>query len=429
MATTYRTPGVYIEEKPGPTRPIQGVGTSTAAFVGTAPNADAHVGEPMAINNWGQFCRELVDDDSGQPVAGSTDLSDAVFGFFYNGGQLVYVLNLGPSAGDAVRLEDLEVLSSYDVQIIAAPGYYDAATHDALLSHCEDTKSRMCVLDGPPEIEDLRSLVEVGQVEPGRSPGQASDDEDAEGGSNETDDEESPPPGGGGGRGGPSRGGYKPRDSDKGAFYVPRIYMLDPLGDEQRLSAVSGHVAGAWARNDAERGVHHAPANMVLRGAVNLQRRITDAEQGTLNEQGVNCIRFFSGRGTLIWGARTVASDPEWRYVPVRRLLTFIEQSILQNTLWAVFEPNGENLWKTLRLSVEAFLTKIWRDGALFGTTPEQAFFVQCDEETNPPEVRDAGMVVIRVGVAPLKPAEFVVFEVSQYEAGSEVNQQGVTRG
>jgi phage tail sheath protein FI len=188
----------------------------------------------------------------------------------------------------------------------------------------------------------------------------------------------------------------------------------------------SGHIAGVWARNDNLRGVHKAPANEPVRGATDLTYRITKAEQDELNPLGVNCVRYFPSEGIRVWGARTLAAQAsEWRYLNVRRLFNMLKESIADGTRWIVFEPNDGLLWRSIRRDIGAFLTRVWRDGALFGATPQQAFFVKCDEETNPPEVRDAGQVVALIGVAPVKPAEFVVFKLSQSAIGADTENVG----
>jgi phage tail sheath protein FI len=179
-----------------------------------------------------------------------------------------------------------------------------------------------------------------------------------------------------------------------------------------------GHLAGVWARNDNERGVHKAPANEIVRGALSLEINITRAEHDLLNPEGINCIRSFPGRGVRVWGARTLSSDPAWRYLNVRRLFNYIEKSILTNTDWIVFEPNDRNLWAKIRRTIASFLVLEWRKGALFGSTPSEAFFVKCDDETNPAEAIDAGMVTCQIGVAPVKPAEFVIFQLAQLQGG-----------
>ena len=157
-------------------------------------------------------------------------------------------------------------------------------------------------------------------------------------------------------------------------------------------------------------------------GATGLAYEVTDAEQGDLNKNGINCIRALPGRGILVWGARTMstAEDPEWRYINIRRLVNFVSESILEGTQWAVFEPDDATLWTQLQISVTNFLTRIWRDGALSGATPREAFYVKCDEGTNPPELVEAGQVTVEIGIAPVRPAEFVVFRISQFQVGSD---------
>jgi phage tail sheath protein FI len=191
--------------------------------------------------------------------------------------------------------------------------------------------------------------------------------------------------------------------------------------------APSGHIAGIWARTDATRGVHKAPANEIIRGALNVTQRLTSEDQGVLNPVGVNCIRYFPREGIRVWGARTLAdASSEWRYLNVRRLFNMIEESIAEATRWIVFEPNDRTLWKSIRRDIGAFLTRVWRDGALMGRVPEEAFFVKCDEETNPPDSIDAGFVIAFIGIAPVKPAEFVVFRISQHAGGVEIESEGV---
>jgi phage tail sheath protein FI len=206
------------------------------------------------------------------------------------------------------------------------------------------------------------------------------------------------------------------------ALYYPWIEVMDPVDNQRVMVPPSGHVAGVWARTDATRGVHKAPANEVVLGANGLSFQVTHAEQGEMNRQGINCIRSFPGRGIRIWGARTMSTleDPEWRYINVRRLFNFVSESIMEGTQWAVFEPNDATLWTQLRIAATNFLTRVWRDGALFGATPGEAFYVKCDEETNPPEMVEAGQVTVEIGIAPVKPAEFVVFRISQFQVGAE---------
>lgn len=389
---TYLTPGIYVEEVSTGARPIEAVGTSTAAFVGTAPNAAARLDESVAINSWSQFLREYVAEGSK-----TTPLAQAVFGFFQNGGRRCYCVNIAsgqPIVGGGRQRKGLELLEEVDeVNIVAAPGYTDIASYESLLSHCEKSRNRIAVLDAPKDVGDIDLLTKVGTASSSEPP--------------------SP------------KGGLRPRVSDHGygAFYFPWITAQDPLNPRTLIDVPpSGHIAGIYARTDATRGVHKAPANEPIRGALNLTYRLTDEEQGELNQSGVNCLRFFPREGILVWGARTLAdSASEWRYLNVRRLFSMVEESIVRSTRHVVFEPNDMSLWKSIKRDLSAFFMLLWRDGALMGATPEEAFFVRCDAETNPQEVIDAGQVVTLVGLAPVRPAEFIVFRIGQHESGAEV--------
>jgi phage tail sheath protein FI len=214
-------------------------------------------------------------------------------------------------------------------------------------------------------------------------------------------------------------------DSNYGALYFPWIEVTDQTPDLATHRPVAGatvivppsaHIAGIYARVDETRGVHKAPANEVVRGALDLEYLVSHNEQKGLNPDGINVIRGFDG--TLkVWGARTLGGDGngEFKYINVRRLFNFLRESIDEGTQFVVFEPNAPPLWQKIRRSVTAFVTTVWRDGALFGNTPEEAFYVKCDVTTNPPEVRDLGQVVTEIGVAVVKPAEFVIFRISQF--------------
>ena len=197
------------------------------------------------------------------------------------------------------------------------------------------------------------------------------------------------------------------------AIYYPWIRVFDPLTDDTRLVPPAGHVAGIIARGDIEEGVHKAPANEAVRGALALGFPVTDSMQGKLNPAGVNAIREFAARGLVLWGARTMASDDQWRYVNVRRLFIYINKSLDQGTEWVAFEPNKEPRWDKVRLSVTEFLTNLWREGALMGSTREEAFFVKCDRTTMTQNDIDNGRLICTVGVAPVRPAEFVVIRIS----------------
>lgn len=408
MPMSYLTPGIYIEEVSTGPKPIEAVGTSTAGFVGLAPNAEAHLGEAVAINNWTQFLKEF----SGEKDK-STPLALAVFGFFQNGGGRCYVANVGNKPIDT----GLAVFEAIDeIAMVAAPGYTGAANYDALLTHCEKLQDRVAIIDSPRKVENTDNLISVAAAKeptPRAAAGAAATPDDP--------------------AGRPARekeGPLRPRQSDRGfgAFYFPWIRIRDPLSSEGELidAPPSGHVAGVYARTDSQRGVHKAPANEPIRGALNVTYRVTKEEQGKLNQAGVNCIRFFQREGIRIWGARTLAdSNPEWRYVNVRRLFNMVEESIANGTRWVVFEPNDASLWKGIRRDITAFLTRLWSSGALMGNTADQAFFVQCDEETNPQEVIDAGQVVTVIGLAPVKPAEFIIFRIGQTAAGAEIQNLG----
>ncbi|MFI1302368.1 phage tail sheath family protein [Streptomyces sioyaensis] len=276
--------------------------------------------------------------------------------------------------GDVSRRSGLSGLEAIDdVTMVAAPdlmaahqrGYLSReqvkAVQLAMIDHCENMANRMAIIDPLPDMNPTK-VHEWRQHEAGF-------------------------------------------DSKFAALYYPWIKVADPSNGNIFMMPPSGHVAGLWARNDEARGVHKAPANEVLRGALDLGIQITKGEEERLNPAGINCIRSFPGRGIRVWGARTLSSDPTWRYLNVRRLFNYLEESIFQGSQWVVFEPNDERLWATTRRNVAAFLVGEWRQGALFGATPDEAFYVKCDAETNPPDVIESGQVVCEMGVAPVKPA------------------------
>ncbi len=273
---------------------------------------------------------------------------------------------------------DLEKIE--EISLVYAPYEKDFYAHlvPRLLAHCEKLKDRFLVIDPPP----------------GKTPSDLA--------------------------------GSPPRDhweSKYAAFYYPWLRIYDPLTQGLRTVPPGGHVLGVYARTDVERGVHKAPANEPVRGVAGLAYRVGKGEQEILNPLGVNCIRALPGRGIRIWGARTLSSDPLWKYVNVRRLFIFLEKSIEQGLQWVVFEPNSPRLWARVRQTVTQFLTGVWKDGALTGATPEEAFFVKCDETTMTEEDIENGRLVVMVGVAPVRPAEFVIFRIAQWSGGSEVSE------
>jgi phage tail sheath protein FI len=405
MATSYLSPGVYVEEVDRGSKPIEAVGTNTVGFLGESGKGPAN--EAVLITNWSQFVRTFGDFKDC-----SEHLAHAVYGFFNNGGSRCFIVNVGSPEGAKVetkpatasdKKEDkapaavhvpgggrdalfigkdggpgartgLKCFEEIDeVAIVAAPGQTSAAVQDALLSHCETRKDRFAILDSPETIS--------GGVD--KLP--------------------------------------KPRDSKYGAYYFPWIQVYDP--DKGNIFVPpSGHIAGVYSRTDSERGVHKAPANEIVRGALGLKYNVSKGEQDLLNPKGINAIRFMNG-GIRIWGARTLSSDPSWRYINVRRLFIMVESSIERATQWVVFEPNDHRLWKRVQRTISSFLTLLWRNGALMGTSPEQAFYVKCDDETNPPEVCDAGQLVVEIGLAPVKPAEFVIFRIGQMASGGGVEE------
>jgi len=404
MATSYLSPGVYVEEVDRGSKPIEAVGTNTVGFLGESSKGPLN--ETVLITNWSQFVKTFGDFKDC-----SEHLAHAVYGFFNNGGSRCFVVNVGAPEGAVVAAKPaasdkkdekaaapvqvggggrdglfigrdggpgartgLKCLDEVDeIAIVAAPGQVSPAVQDALLSHCETRKDRFAILDSPETI--------TGGVD--KLP--------------------------------------KPRDSKYGAYYFPWIQVYDP--DKGNIFVPpSGHIAGVYSRTDSERGVHKAPANEIVRGALGMKYNVSKGEQDLLNPKGINAIRFMNG-AIRIWGARTLSTDPSWRYISVRRLFIMVESSIERATQWVVFEPNDHRLWKRVQRTIASFLTLLWRNGALMGTAPEQAFYVKCDEETNPPEVIDAGQLVVEIGLAPVKPAEFVIFRIGQMASGGGVEE------
>lgn len=389
----YLSPGVYVEEVPSGIAPIAGVGTSTAAFVGQVvdsvimpfrpgrpldpenPVADdrytvAAAGLPQLVTGWEGFKSQFGDFQTGNKT-----LAHAVYGFFNNGGGRCWVTRVTDVANTTAVTAALVGFRAIDeIAIVAVPGALDAAIQGAVIDHCENVGDRFAILDGQ-RTTTLTPQGIQGTV----------------------------------------------RDSDYAALYFPWISVYDPVADAADYVPPSGHLAGIYARVDTERGVHKAPANETIRGAIGLEARLSKTDQDGLNPDGINVIRAFDGNIT-VWGARTLGGDGngEWKYINVRRLFLFLRESIDKGTQWVVFEPNDPSLWAKITRNITAFLTNVWRAGALFGTTPQEAFYVRCDATTNPPDVRDLGQVVTEIGVAVVKPAEFVIFRLSQWAGPSK---------
>jgi phage tail sheath protein FI len=310
-------------------------------------------------------------------------LTHAVYGFFNNGGTRCYVARLTNESDIKKALDAFELVD--EIAIVAAPGLSLLDTRTKVVEHCTNMKDRFAILDGP--IQKDTDKLTVMQT---------------------------------------TSGGDMPARTNYAAWYFPWIRVFDPVA--QKYAGVpegivdvppSGHIAGVYARVDNERGVHKAPANENIRGALDVTQRLSKAHQDGLNPKGVNCIRVLNDN-VLVWGARTIGGDAntDLKYINVRRTLLFLRKSIDQGTQWVVFEPNSPALWQRISRTVTAFLTNVWRSGALFGDTPQQAFYVKCDKETNPQSSIDNGQVVTEIGVAIVRPAEFVIFRISQMAGG-----------
>ncbi|HET6356030.1 phage tail sheath family protein [Streptomyces sp.] len=507
---TYLTPGVYVEEVQSGARPIEGVGTAVAAFVGFAENGPFHT--PTLVTSWDQYSQTFGG------FAEGAYLPLSVHGYFANGGGAAYIVRIGgraedastPSAGggrpahkapEPVRIGGFLFaakpgVTGVSVEVADADGEnpsedrfkvlvrqgdqvvetYDASTRKSVKGYlvnqvraskliqvteqqgAAQSRPAAQTLEVPdaPAAPAANGSGEVARLDPAEYVGDAGartgfggletideitmvavpdlmsahqrGDIDAEGvrtvqlavisHCEQMGDRVAvldTPPGLNAQQVRAWRNDEAGYDSRYATLYYPWVRVFDPAAGRNTTVPPSGHIAGVWARSDTERGVHKAPANEVIRGAVDLDVRLSKGEQDLLNPIGVNCVRAFPGRGIRIWGARTLSSDPAWRYLNVRRLFNYLEESILLGTQWVVFEPNDDRLWSSIRRNVTAFLTEEWRRGALFGRTAEEAFYVKCDRDNNPPESIDQGRVVCEIGVSPVKPAEFVVFRLAQF--------------
>ncbi|MEU7133404.1 phage tail sheath C-terminal domain-containing protein [Streptomyces sp. NPDC046261] len=418
-------PGVFVKELPSGVRTITGASTSVPAFLGytkffaaddpnatPAPFDDAERKVPQKIGSWREFAARYSMEKIAKELAGTDDpdtvqtlercfpLAEAVYGFFANGGSTCYVVGftspdkavdvpgLKGNIDDRTGLAGLETVP--EVTMVAVPSLWDMTADVSageppppdqdqgisrmaeVLSHCTAQRNRLAILDPPPDLNagDVKTFA----------------------------------------------GKLASPDTDDAAFttlYYPWI-TVPGVNATERTVPPCGHIAGVWARTDAERGVFKAPANQNLRGALTLDTLLTDDQHGELNAAGVNCLRAFPDRGLLVWGARTRSTTRDWKYLNVRRLVSFLSDSIRQSSTWAVFEPNDERLRATLRHSVTSFLTDQWRQGALVGRKPDEAFYVICDDTNNKSDTMDEGKVICDIGVAPVRPAEFVHFTITQ---------------
>jgi phage tail sheath protein FI len=501
----YLSPGVYVEEVEAGSRPIEGVGTSVAAFVGLA--ARGPFNQPTLVTNWSQFVLSFGDFMEGSYLA------HAVYGYFLNGGGSCYVVRVGangagPSAHGDIALGKGDKTMPYRVTAVeSGQGGNDISVEMTDASEPGEDTFKVVVSRGSKveEVYDnvttkkgrrnvvtavktskLIQLEEIGtggelvstsratltggaasapiRVTPDSYVGNSADRTGFagleaidpvtmlsvpdlmaayQGGVIDLEGVQAvqlamiahcelmgdrvaildPPPGLNAQQIREWRVDKARYDSKYATLYWPWVKVFDPVAGQAVMVPPSGHMAGIWARSDDTRGVHKAPANEVIRGAIDLELLITKGEHDQLNPQGINCIRAFPGRGVRVWGARTLSSDPAWRYLNVRRLFNYLEESILEGTQWVVFEPNDMALWERVKRTINAFLVRVWRDGALFGATPQEAFYVKCDSETNPSEVIDAGQLVVEIGIAPVKPAEFVIFRIAQFSGGTSLTE------
>lgn len=371
-----QTPGLYREDVFPVTQAA--LPTGVPAFLGQTSLGT--INQPVRLTRFPQFAEAF-----GLPPKKSC-LAAAVEGFFLNGGQECLVVSLDPVASDpeaaldgglaalAAR-QDLDLVCAPDLHIVAKNPAQAQRMQAAVLAHCRAQGDRFALLDAKrdatvSELLELRNGLDAGS----------------------------------GGAG------------DHGALYHP---WLKPAGADV-LVPPCGHIAGVVARCDRRTGVHKAPANEVLEGVVNLAAHLTNADQARLNTEGINALRAFPGRGIRVWGARTLSRQAAWTYVSVRRLFLTAARWIELNLAGAAFEPNDMRLWNRISRELTAWLEEQFQAGALQGRTPEEAFFVKCDGETNPPEVRETGQVIAHIGLAPAVPNEFVVVRIVHGAGGTQ---------
>lgn len=383
----HKLPGVYVEEIPGSPNPIAGAATSVAALVGKATKGP--VGKAELVHSFDDYKRIYGD------IASESDsMGLSVQAFFLNGGKSAYICRLAggvsgsPTVSDFTAFYDNVLRRIQDISIVLMPGEYWAKNESdnpiisTTLAHCEMMKNRMAIIDPPPDLElDQASTIK----------------------------------------------GLALPSSSYSVLYYPWVKITNPFYNPETNSsagrtltiAPSSFAAGIWSRFDEARGVWKAPAGAEagLIGVTGLKYNIGAGEQDQYTYLGVNCIRNFPGVGPVVWGARTLSTtaDPEWRYVPVRRTAIMIEQSIYENTQWVVFEPNDHNLWSTLRSNISNFMDGLFRRGAFQGEKTSDAYFVRCGlGDTMTQKDIDEGQVIVTVGFAPLKPAEFVILRIQQ---------------
>ena len=387
-----KTPGVYVEETSSPPPPIQGVSTTTTAFVGPTRKGPIAT-RPALLTSFADFERIYGGSNDLLFAPSLNYISHAVRAFFAEGGTRLYVARVAHKArapAMAPTLEDYQkaftLLSGLpDISIVAAPGHtafppaIATGVAQQLIAHAEQLNYRFAVLDTPP----------------GQSPADAES--------------------------------YRASFNSKlAALYYPwvvvpnpRFKPANPASTPEITLPPSAFVCGIYVRTDTTLGVWKAPANQAVKSALRLERTLTNADQGPLNDLGINCLRSFGGQGNLVWGARTISSDMEWKYVPVARYFIYLEHSIDLGTQWAAVEPNAEPLWAKIRLGVATFLMNEWRRGTMQGAQPKDSFYVRCDATTMTQNDLDNGRLVCEIGIAPTRPAEFVILRIGQKTAGA----------
>jgi phage tail sheath protein FI len=345
--------GVFVENTRIQPQSIEGVSTSNAAFLGETQTGPT---TPTLITSVAEYQRIF-----GGYFGMDKYLPYAVEGFFGNGGKRCFI----SSVNDLDYTRALIKLEAVDAPVIYVPNAQAlAGLADLLISHCERLRSRFVIFDSL-KGQDSSSVT-------------------------------------------------KPRDSSFAALYYPWIYVKEEVTGKLCLVPMGGHVAGIYARTDMEAGVHKAPTNQVIQGALGTEITMKSHQQDILNPQGINSIRNFPDKGYLLWGARTLSSDPTKKYVNVCRLLIYLEQSIKKGTAWATFEPNNEATWAKMKSTIENFLTQAWTDRMLLGAKKQEAFFVNCDRTTMTQNDIDNGRINVIIGVAPVKAAEFSIFRINQ---------------
>ncbi len=343
-------------------------------------NAPNYIEKKMARSDLVRVWCENAGPEGVSPFEAMAGEGMAVYSISLSGGSNGSVAKItaadfiGQDHGAGKRTGIQSFLDNDMVSIMAVPGVTDANVQLMLVAHCENLGSRFAVLDIPREAKKVQDLIAHRDI----------------------------------------------FDSHYAALYHPWLNVFDPLDKKNIAIPPSGSVLGIYARSDNTRGVHKAPANEVVRGCVGLDCQFNTGEQDILNPKGINLIRSFPGQGIRVWGARTASSNGSWKYINVRRLFIFIEESIKANTSWAVFEPNDEVLWVRVQRTISVFLNSLWRNGSLAGTSPEEAFFVNIGRDTMSQDDIDNGRLICVIGVAPVKPAEFVIFRISQKTADAE---------